>query len=77
MDFRTVAAVISEQFDIDIEDITEHTDIADDLNATSMDAVELIVALENVTDIRIPDEVVDEIRTVGDIVDYLAEHAED
>ena len=46
-------------------------DILEDLNATSMDAVELIVAIENVTDVSIPDEAVDEIRTVNDIVNYL------
>ncbi len=77
MEFQTVAAIIAEQFDMDIDDVSEHTDILEDLNATSMDAVELIMSIESATDIKIPDEIVDEIRTVGDIVNYLADHAED
>lgn len=74
MEFETVAAIIAEHFGMDAEDITEDTDILEDLNATSMDAVELIVAIENVTDVSIPDEAVDEIRTVNDIVNYLKAH---
>ena len=76
MEFETVTAIIADQFDTDIEDLTEDTDILDDLNATSMDVVELIVSIESATDIRIPDEAVDSIRTIGDIANYLAEHAE-
>lgn len=74
MEFEAIAAIIAEHFGIDAEDITEDTDILEDLNATSMDAVELIVAVENVTDISIPDEVVDSIRTAGDIAAYIKEH---
>ncbi len=77
MEFSTIVSIISDQFDIDPEEITEQTDIAEDLNASSLDAVELIVAIESATDIKIPDEVVDEIRTVGDILNYLSEHEED
>ena len=77
MEFQTVAAIIAEQFGMDIDDVSEHTDILEDLNATSMDAVELIMSIESATDIKIPDEIVDEIRTVGDIVNYLADHAEE
>ena len=71
MEFETIAALIAEQFNVDRENISEDTDILEDLNATSMDAVDLIVAIESATDIEIPDEAVDEIRTVGDIVQYI------
>ncbi len=77
MDFKTIAAIVAEQFEVDVDDLSEHTDILEDLNATSMDAVELIVSIESATDIKIPDEFVDSIRTIGDIVNYLADHAED
>lgn len=77
MDFQTIAAIVADQFDRDVEDMEEDTDILEDLNCTSMDVVELIVAIESATDIRIPDEAVDSIRTIGDIVNYLNEHAED
>ena len=36
MEFQTVAAIIAEQFDMDIDDVSEHTDILEDLNATSV-----------------------------------------
>lgn len=77
MDFETIAAIVADQFDRDVDTLDEDTDILDDLNCTSMDAVELIVAIESATDIRIPDEAVDSIRTIGDIVNYLSEFAED
>lgn len=77
MDFETIAAIVADQFDRDVETLDEDTDILEDLNCTSMDAVELIVAIESATDIRIPDEAVDSIRTIGDIVNYLAEFAEE
>lgn len=77
MDFETIAAIVADQFDRDVETLDEDTDILEDLNCTSMDAVELIVAIESATDIRIPDEAVDSIRTIGDIVNYLSEFAEE
>ncbi len=76
IDFESVAAIVAEQFDMDPEELNEDTDILDDLGCDSMGAVELIVAIESATDIRIPDEAVDSIRTIGDLVSYLAEHAE-
>lgn len=76
MDFETIAAIVADQFDRDVDILEEDTDLVEDLNCTSMDAVELIVAIESATDIRIPDEAVDSIRTIGDIVNYLSEFAE-
>ena len=76
MDFETIAQIIAEQFDREADELTEETDIIDDLGCSSMDAVELIVAIESATDIRIPDEAVDSIRTIGDLVSYLNEHSE-
>ncbi|MBP0973887.1 MAG: acyl carrier protein [Oscillospiraceae bacterium] len=77
MDFNVIASIVADQFDQDVEDLNEDTDLLEDLNCTSMDVVELIVAIESATDVRIPDEAVDSIRTIGDIVNYLSEHAED
>lgn len=74
MEFETVAAIIAEHFDIDRDTITESTSIMEDLNADQLEAAELIVEIESVTDVKFPDEALDEIRTVGDIVNYLTEH---
>lgn len=76
MEFETIAQIIAEQFDREADELTEETDIIDDLGCSSMDAVELIVAIESATDIRIPDEAVDSIRTIGDLVAYLNEHSD-
>ena len=76
MDLNAVAAIIAEQFDVDVDDLNEDTDILEDLGCDSVGAVELIMALESATDIRIPDAAVDSIRTIGDIVNYLSEHAD-
>ena len=67
MDFNVIASIVADQFDQDVEDLNEDTDLLEDLNCTSMDVVELIVAIESATDVRIPDEAVDSIRTIGDI----------
>lgn len=77
MDFETIAAIIADQFDIEVSKLTEKTDIQEDLNATSMDVVELIVAIESTTDIRIPEDAVDHIRTIRDIVNYLIDHSDE
>lgn len=77
MDFETIAAIIADQFDIEVSKLTEKTDIQEDLNATSMDVVELIVAIESTTDIKIPEDAVDNIRTIRDIVNYLIDHSDE
>ena len=76
VELDALCALIAEQLDVNADDLTEDTDLLDDLGVDSMDAVELIVAVESATDIRIPDDAADHIRTIGDIISYLAEHAE-
>lgn len=77
MEFEIVAAIVAEHFDMDKKNITESTNILEDLNADELEAAELIVEIESATDIKFPDEALDDMRTVGDIANYLAEHAEE
>ena len=77
MIFERVREIIAEQLSVDdIEEITMETSLTKDLEADSLDAVEIIMALEEEYDIEIPDEVAEEFKTVGDIVkcveDYTA-----
>ncbi len=72
MDFAKVRAIIAKQLDIDPETITPASNLIDDLHADSLDIVELVMDMEQEFDVEIPDEVLPNIKTVGDVVSYLA-----
>ena len=72
MDFEKVRAIIAKQLDIDPETITPSNSLIDDLHADSLDIVELVMDMEQEFDVEIPDEVLPNIKTVGDVVSYLA-----
>lgn len=71
MVFEKVRAILAEQLDIDIEKITEDTDIVGELGADSLDVVELMMSLEQEFDLLITDEKISEFRTVGDVAGYI------
>jgi acyl carrier protein len=66
-----IRKLISEQFNIDEEEIGLETNFREDLNADSLDLVELIMALEDEFDLEIEDEDIEEIITVGDAIKYM------
>ena len=68
-----VIELIATQFNLDEGDIDLDTSFKDDLNADSLDLVELIMALEDEFNLEIEDEDVDSIKTVGDAIDYIKE----
>ena len=74
MVFDKVREIIAEQLDVDTEEITLDTNLIKDLEADSLDAVEIIMALEDEYDIEIPDEVAEEFATVGDIVKCVEDY---
>jgi acyl carrier protein len=70
--FDKVKAIVAEQLSIeDVETIKPESDFANDLQADSLDTVELVMALEEEFDIEIPDEAAEKIKTVQDAVDYI------
>ena len=71
--FDKIKSIIVEQLGVDEDEITLETTFAD-LNADSLDIVELIMALEEEFDLDIPDEDAEKIRTVGDAVNYIKEN---
>ncbi len=74
MVLEKVKAILSSQFDVEEDSITPETNIADDLNADSLDVVDLLMSLEDEFDVEIPDEQAEHIRTVGELVSYIEEN---
>ena len=71
MVLEKIKALIAEQLDVDPAVITEETDFMKDLEADSLDAVEIILGVEDEYGIEIPDEVAENFTKVGDIVKYI------
>ena len=67
-----VIGIISEQMGVDKSEIARETSFINDLNADSLDTVELVMEFEDEFDMSIPDEEAEKIQTVGAAVDYIA-----
>ncbi len=65
--------IIADQLSVNEEDITPEASFIEDLNADSLDLVELIMSLEEEFGVKISDEDAEKIRTVQDAVDYIEE----
>lgn len=71
--FEKIKGIIADELGIEEDSIEIDSDLTDDLGADSLDAVELIMAIEEEFDIEIDDTAAQKIKTVQDIVDYLEE----
>ena len=75
MVFENIKALLADQFDVDADSITADTDLVDDLGADSLDLVDMLMSLEDEFNIgEVPDEMVEKIRTVGQLVTYIEEN---
>ncbi len=72
--FTRVSGLLSDQLGIDISEITMDSNFILDMNADSLDLVEMVMELEQEFDISIPDEDTDRIQTVGDAVKFIEEN---
>lgn len=70
--FDKVKKIVCEQLEVESADVTPEANFANDLNADSLDVVELVMALEEEFDIEIPDEAAEQIATVQAAVDYIS-----
>jgi acyl carrier protein len=68
--------IVVEQLGVDEDEVKPEASFVDDLNADSLDLVELIMSLEEEFGAEISDEDAENIRTVQDAVDYIDEHGE-
>lgn len=76
MVFEKLKKIIAEQLDVDEDDITMESSFQEDLNADSLDVVELIMAIEDEFDLEIADEAAEKISKVKDAVEYIQENTD-
>jgi len=69
--FESVQNILVEQLGVDADIITMESNFIDDLNADSLDIVELVMAMEQEFGISIPDEEAERIKSVGDAVEFI------
>jgi len=72
---QKVIEIVSEQMGVDKSEITRETHFINDLNADSLDTVELVMEFEDEFELSIPDEEAEKIQTVGQAIDYIKQHA--
>lgn len=74
MVFDKLAALIAEQFGVSVDEITMDTGFVSDLNATSIDIVDLMLAVESAFDLdEIEEDALEKVNTVGDVVNYISD----
>lgn len=74
MVFEKIKLILSNQFDVAEDTITMDTNIMEDLGADSLDVVDMLMSLEDEFDVEIPDEEIEKMRTVAEVVAYIEEH---
>ncbi len=74
MVFEKVREIICEQFEVEADEVTPETVIREELDADSLDLVDLVMSFEDEFRVEVPDEAVANFRTVGDIVKYIEEN---
>ncbi|WP_069650235.1 acyl carrier protein [Caloranaerobacter ferrireducens] len=71
MVFEKLKKIIAEQLEVEEDEIKMESSFQDDLDADSLDVVELIMAIEDEFELEIPDEEAEKIKTVKDAVEYI------
>lgn len=72
--FQKVQKILSDELGIRADSVRMESNFIEDLNADSLDIVDLVVEMEHEFSLSIPDEEAEHIQTVGDAVDYIAEN---
>jgi acyl carrier protein len=74
-DETKVKEIIAKELEVDVKQLQPEAKFIEDLGADSLDIVELVMALEEEFGLDIPDEDADKLKTVGDALNYLQQHA--
>ena len=75
MVFDKVKAILVDQLDVDENKVTMEASITDDLGADSLDIADIVMSIEEELNVEVPDEQLQNIKVVGDIVKYIEENA--
>ena len=74
MVFEKVREILCDQLDLEEDNVMMDSDIIEDFEADSLDVVDLVMSLEDEFSIEIPDEQIENVKTVGDIVHYIEDN---
>ena len=70
-----VIEIVAEQMGVDKEEVSRETSFVNDLNADSLDTVELVMEFEDQFELSIPDEEAEKIQSVGNAIDYITQNS--
>lgn len=71
MVFEKIKDILAQQLDVDANSITLDDSIVDDLGADSLDAIDIVMSIEDDFKIEVPDEIIEKMEVVADIVNYV------
>ena len=74
MVFEKVQGILADQLDLDADDVTMESSLTEDLGADSLDFVDIVMSLEDEFDAEFPEEDMEGVKTVGDVVRYIEEN---
>lgn len=75
MVLEKVKAILAQQFDVEEDKVTADTDLQEDLGADSLDVVDLLMSIEDEFGVEVPDDEIENIKTVGSLVSYIEANA--
>ena len=71
----TVKKIVADILEVELENVTEDASIIDDLGADSIAVMEIVMELEEELDVEVPTDDILELKTVGDIIEYISKNA--
>lgn len=71
----TVKKIVADILEVELESVTEEASILDDLGADSIAVMEIVMELEDELDVEVPTDDILELKTVGDIIEYISKNA--
>ena len=75
MVFERIREIICDQLDLEEDKVTMASDIMEDFEADSLDVVDLVMSIEDEFGLEVPDDQIENFRTVGDVVRYIEENS--